>query len=113
MPSGRASLELLGKTRRTLNLSEDIFAGLDFVLRGDGREICHKEHKSQGSLFEGQPEHSSRELAATSQEYFHLAKGRDLGFNSAAWTCVKAWSWQRQLIITKWCSTWAPQLKVR
>ena len=31
---------------RTLNLSEDIFAGLDFMLRGDGREICHKERGS-------------------------------------------------------------------
>lgn len=47
----------VSKGTRTLNLSEDIFAGLDFMLRGDGREICHKE-------------------------YFHLAKGRDLGFNS-------------------------------
>ncbi|CAK9114863.1 1 [Durusdinium trenchii] len=47
----------ISKGTRTLNLSEDIFAGLDFVLRADGREICHKE-------------------------YFHLSKGRDLGFNS-------------------------------
>ena len=28
--------------QRTLNLSEDIFAGLDFRLRADGRHICHK-----------------------------------------------------------------------
>eukprot|EP00434_Breviolum_minutum_P031555 symbB.v1.2.027900.t1/scaffold2896.1/size67727/2 len=47
----------ISKGTRTLNLSEDIFAGLDFVLRADGRQICHKE-------------------------YFHLSKGRDLGFNS-------------------------------
>lgn len=48
----------ISKGTRTLNLSEDIFAGLDFRLRADGRHICHKE-------------------------YFHLSKGRDLGFNSA------------------------------
>ncbi|CAJ1393426.1 unnamed protein product [Effrenium voratum] len=47
----------VSKGTRTLNLSEDIFAGLDFALRADGREICHRE-------------------------YFHLAKGRDLGFNA-------------------------------
>eukprot|EP00438_Fugacium_kawagutii_P033438 Skav208824 [mRNA] locus=scaffold667:224993:229471:+ [translate_table: standard] len=49
----------ISKGTRTLNLSEDIFAGLDFTLRADGRSICHKE-------------------------YFHLSKGRDLGFNSAS-----------------------------
>merc|ERR1711959_667388 len=47
----------VSKATKTLNLSEDIFAGMDFTLRGEGREIHHCE-------------------------YFHLAKGRDLGFNT-------------------------------
>merc|ERR1719469_187329 len=47
----------VSKATKTLNLSEDIFAGMDFTLRGDGRSIKHCE-------------------------YFHLAKGRDLGFNA-------------------------------
>jgi len=47
----------VSKATKTLNLSEDIFAGMDFVLRGAGRRIRHRE-------------------------YFHLAKGRDLGFNN-------------------------------
>lgn len=49
----------VSKATKTLNLSEDIFAGMDFVLRGGGRTIKHRE-------------------------YFHLAKGRDLGFNTVA-----------------------------
>ncbi len=36
------------RCNRTLNLSEDIFAGLDFVLRADGRQICHKETMAMG-----------------------------------------------------------------
>merc|ERR1719210_2188108 len=47
----------VSKATKTVNLSEDIFAGMDFTLRGAGRKIFHKE-------------------------YFHLAKGRDLGFNT-------------------------------
>jgi hypothetical protein len=47
----------VSKGTKTLNLSEDIFAGMDFTLRGEGRTIKHAE-------------------------YFHLAKGRDLGFNT-------------------------------
>jgi len=47
----------VSKATKTINLSEDIFAGMDFTLRGDGRKIKHCE-------------------------YFHLAKGRDLGFNA-------------------------------
>jgi len=47
----------VSKATKTLNLSEDIFAGMDFTLRGGGRQILHCE-------------------------YFHLAKGRDLGFNT-------------------------------
>ena len=33
---------------RTLNLSEDIFAGLDFTLRADDRRICHKAGALRG-----------------------------------------------------------------
>lgn len=47
----------VSKATKTVNLSEDIFAGMDFTLRGAGREIVHRE-------------------------YFHLAKGRDMGFTS-------------------------------
>merc|ERR1719253_1678269 len=47
----------VSKATKTLNLSEDIFAGMDFTLRGEDRQIRHCE-------------------------YFHLAKGRDLGFNT-------------------------------
>ncbi|CAE8584857.1 unnamed protein product [Polarella glacialis] len=47
----------VSKATKTVNLSEDIFAGMDFTLRGEGRNIVHRE-------------------------YFHLAKGRDLGFNT-------------------------------
>jgi len=47
----------VSKATKTINLSEDIFAGMDFTLRGQGRKIRHCE-------------------------YFHLAKGRDLGFNA-------------------------------
>jgi len=47
----------VSKATKTLNLSEDIFAGMDFTLRGDGRQIKHCE-------------------------YLNFAKGRDLGFNT-------------------------------
>jgi len=47
----------VSKATKTINLSEDIFAGMDFTLRGGGRKIRHRE-------------------------YFHLAKGRDMGFNA-------------------------------
>eukprot|EP00438_Fugacium_kawagutii_P013660 Skav213133 [mRNA] locus=scaffold107:318311:322688:+ [translate_table: standard] len=47
----------VSKATKTINLSEDIFAGMDFTLRGQGRSIKHCE-------------------------YFHVAKGRDLGFNT-------------------------------
>jgi len=45
----------VSKATQTIHLSEDIFAGMDFVLRGGS--IRHRE-------------------------YFHVAKGRDLGFNA-------------------------------
>jgi len=47
----------ISKATKTVHLSEDIFAGMDFTLRGGDRNIKHAE-------------------------YFHLAKGRDLGFNT-------------------------------
>jgi 1,3-beta-glucan synthase len=47
----------ISKATKTVNLSEDIFAGMDFTLRGAGRDIRHAE-------------------------YFHVSKGRDLGFNT-------------------------------
>jgi len=47
----------VSKATKTVNLSEDIFAGMDFTLRGGGRRIQHSE-------------------------YFHVSKGRDLGFNT-------------------------------
>jgi len=47
----------VSKATKTVNLSEDIFAGMDFTLRGEGRHIQHSE-------------------------YFHVSKGRDLGFNT-------------------------------
>jgi len=47
----------VSKATKTVNLSEDIFAGLDFTLRGNGRTIQHSE-------------------------YFHVSKGRDLGFGT-------------------------------
>eukprot|EP00930_Biecheleria_cincta_P026993 TRINITY_DN18968_c0_g1_i1.p1 TRINITY_DN18968_c0_g1~~TRINITY_DN18968_c0_g1_i1.p1 ORF type:complete len:2088 (+),score=306.21 TRINITY_DN18968_c0_g1_i1:71-6334(+) len=46
----------VSKAVKTLNLSEDIFAGMDFTLRGKG-EIVHVE-------------------------YFYVSKGRDLGFGT-------------------------------
>lgn len=48
----------VSKATKMLNLSEDIFAGMDFTLRGPPRSIVHRE-------------------------YLHVGKGRDLGFNSA------------------------------
>eukprot|EP00931_Biecheleriopsis_adriatica_P013175 TRINITY_DN11451_c1_g1_i1.p1 TRINITY_DN11451_c1_g1~~TRINITY_DN11451_c1_g1_i1.p1 ORF type:complete len:1910 (-),score=325.40 TRINITY_DN11451_c1_g1_i1:23-5515(-) len=66
----------VSKGTRTLNLSEDIFAGLDFTLRGDGRSISHRE-------------------------YFHLAKGRDLGFNSVLRFFSKLSSGSGEQILTR------------
>jgi hypothetical protein len=64
------------KATKTLNLSEDIFAGMDFTLRGDGRRIRHCE-------------------------YFHLAKGRDLGFNTVLGFFSKLSSGTGEQIITR------------
>lgn len=47
----------VSKATKTVNLSEDIFAGMDFTLRGGQRNIVHRE-------------------------YLHVTKGRDLGFNT-------------------------------
>merc|ERR1719269_174467 len=40
----------VSKATKTINLSEDIFAGMDFTLRGAGRNIKHAEyfHVSKG-----------------------------------------------------------------
>merc|ERR1719350_1541239 len=66
----------VSKATKTLNLSEDIFAGMDFTLRGNGRKIRHCE-------------------------YFHLAKGRDLGFNSVLGFFSKLSSGTGEQIITR------------
>ncbi|CAK0901643.1 unnamed protein product [Prorocentrum cordatum] len=47
----------VSKATKTLNLSEDIFAGMDFTLRGHGRQIKHCE-------------------------YMAVVKGRDMGFRA-------------------------------
>lgn len=66
----------VSKATKTLNLSEDIFAGMDFTLRGDGRKIRHCE-------------------------YFHLAKGRDLGFNTVLAFFSKLASGSGEQILTR------------
>ncbi|CAJ1354947.1 unnamed protein product [Effrenium voratum] len=68
----------VSKATKTLNLSEDIFAGMDFVLRGGGRTIKHRE-------------------------YFHLAKGRDLGFNTVLAFFSKLSSGAGEQLITRQC----------
>jgi hypothetical protein len=66
----------VSKATKTLNLSEDIFAGMDFTLRGQDRMIRHCE-------------------------YFHLAKGRDLGFNTVLAFFSKLSSGAGEQIITR------------
>jgi len=66
----------VSKATKTLNLSEDIFAGMDFTLRGDQRKIHHCE-------------------------YFHLAKGRDLGFNAVLGFFSKLSSGAGEQILTR------------
>lgn len=66
----------VSKATKTLNLSEDIFAGMDFTLRGQGREIQHCE-------------------------YFHLTKGRDLGFNAVLGFFSKLSSGAGEQILTR------------
>jgi hypothetical protein len=66
----------VSKATKTLNLSEDIFAGMDFKLRGGGREIVHCE-------------------------YFNLAKGRDLGFNTVIAFFSKLASGSGEQILTR------------
>mmetsp|Transcript_28400 Transcript_28400/g.81745 ORF Transcript_28400/g.81745 Transcript_28400/m.81745 type:complete len:600 (+) Transcript_28400:2-1801(+) len=66
----------VSKATKTLNLSEDIFAGMDFVLRGQGRLIQHAE-------------------------YFHLAKGRDLGFSAVIGFFSKLSSGTGEQMITR------------
>merc|ERR1719210_2001940 len=66
----------VSKATKTLNLSEDIFAGMDFTLRGQGRSIKHSE-------------------------YFHLAKGRDLGFNTVLGFFSKLSSGTGEQVLTR------------
>merc|ERR1719364_663834 len=66
----------VSKATKTLNLSEDIFAGMDFTLRGEDRLIRHCE-------------------------YFHLAKGRDLGFNTVLGFFSKLSSGAGEQVITR------------
>eukprot|EP00928_Gymnodinium_smaydae_P041493 TRINITY_DN28077_c0_g4_i1.p1 TRINITY_DN28077_c0_g4~~TRINITY_DN28077_c0_g4_i1.p1 ORF type:complete len:1952 (-),score=281.40 TRINITY_DN28077_c0_g4_i1:28-5328(-) len=66
----------VSKATKTLNLSEDIFAGMDFTLRGNNRKIRHCE-------------------------YFNLAKGRDLGFNTVLGFFSKLSSGAGEQIITR------------
>merc|ERR1740127_314286 len=66
----------VSKATKTLNLSEDIFAGMDFTLRGEERLIHHCE-------------------------YFHLAKGRDLGFNTVLGFFSKLSSGAGEQILTR------------
>lgn len=66
----------VSKATKTINLSEDIFAGMDFTLRGQGRRIKHCE-------------------------YFHVAKGRDLGFNTVLGFFSKLSSGAGEQILTR------------
>eukprot|EP00929_Paragymnodinium_shiwhaense_P124245 TRINITY_DN9934_c0_g1_i4.p1 TRINITY_DN9934_c0_g1~~TRINITY_DN9934_c0_g1_i4.p1 ORF type:complete len:1562 (+),score=318.73 TRINITY_DN9934_c0_g1_i4:644-4687(+) len=66
----------VSKATKTLNLSEDIFAGMDFTLRGEGRFIRHCE-------------------------YMHTAKGRDLGFNAVLGFFSKLSSGAGEQVITR------------
>ncbi|CAE8697969.1 unnamed protein product [Polarella glacialis] len=66
----------VSKATKTVNLSEDIFAGMDFTLRGEDRKIQHSE-------------------------YFHLAKGRDLGFNTVLGFFSKLASGTGEQVLTR------------
>ncbi|CAJ1416044.1 unnamed protein product [Effrenium voratum] len=66
----------VSKATKTVNLSEDIFAGMDFTLRGNGRNIKHAE-------------------------YFNLAKGRDLGFNTVLGFFSKLSSGTGEQVLTR------------
>eukprot|EP00931_Biecheleriopsis_adriatica_P039465 TRINITY_DN22569_c0_g2_i1.p1 TRINITY_DN22569_c0_g2~~TRINITY_DN22569_c0_g2_i1.p1 ORF type:complete len:2009 (+),score=358.66 TRINITY_DN22569_c0_g2_i1:92-6118(+) len=66
----------VSKATKTVNLSEDIFAGMDFTLRGGERRIKHSE-------------------------YFHLAKGRDLGFNTVLGFFSKLSSGTGEQVLTR------------
>jgi len=66
----------VSKATKTVNLSEDIFAGMDLTLRGEGRTIKHTE-------------------------YMHLAKGRDLGFNTVLTFFAKLSSGTGEQVLTR------------
>eukprot|EP00929_Paragymnodinium_shiwhaense_P085473 TRINITY_DN45873_c0_g1_i1.p1 TRINITY_DN45873_c0_g1~~TRINITY_DN45873_c0_g1_i1.p1 ORF type:complete len:2183 (-),score=378.87 TRINITY_DN45873_c0_g1_i1:228-6776(-) len=66
----------VSKATRTVNLSEDIFAGMDFTLRGNGRRIIHRE-------------------------YFHVSKGRDMGFATVLAFFMKLSSGCGEVVLTR------------
>jgi len=66
----------VSKATKTVNLSEDIFAGMDFTLRGEGRTIQHTE-------------------------YFHVSKGRDLGFGTVLVFFAKLSSGTGEQVLTR------------
>ncbi|CAL1132375.1 unnamed protein product [Cladocopium goreaui] len=66
----------VSKATKMLNLSEDIFAGKDFTLRGGLREILHRE-------------------------YLHVGKGRDLGFNSVLFFFAKLFQGTGEQLLTR------------
>merc|ERR1719491_1528351 len=66
----------VSKATKTVNLSEDIFAGMDFTLRGNSRTIVHRE-------------------------YFHVSKGRDMGFVAVLGFFSKLSSGAGEVVLTR------------
>lgn len=66
----------VSKATKTLHLSEDIFAGMDFTLRGAGRSIVHRE-------------------------YFHVTKGRDMGFSTVLAFFSKLSAGSGEVVLTR------------
>jgi len=66
----------VSKATKTLHLSEDIFAGMDFTLRGAGRSIVHRE-------------------------YFHVSKGRDMGFSTVLAFFSKLSAGSGEVVLTR------------
>eukprot|EP00434_Breviolum_minutum_P021535 symbB.v1.2.019006.t1/scaffold1535.1/size113209/10 len=85
----------VSKATKTLNLSEDIFAGMDFVLRGGGSPLF----TSEGRQAVNQDICPGRTIKH--REYFHLAKGRDLGFNTVLAFFSKLSSGAGEQLITR------------
>ena len=93
----------VSKATKTINLSEDIFAGMDFTLRGWGCcriplgvpeqvlgacvsmgfrwfSMVSARYLGGFEVFSGGSVRQGRTIKHC--EYFHVAKGRDLGFNT-------------------------------